>query len=67
MEPRREKVVAGDGAEWIRNLAYQHFPDAIQIVEIFHARQHLWDIARALHPLDPNSPTTMDSPSSTQT
>jgi len=46
------KVVIGDGAEWIRNLAEQHFPGAIQIVDLFHARQHLWDIARALHPLD---------------
>jgi hypothetical protein len=27
-----------------------HFPGAIQIVEIFHARQHLWDVARKLYP-----------------
>lgn len=47
-----KKVVIGDGAEWIWNIAGQHFPGAIQIVDLFHARQHLWDIARALHPLD---------------
>ena len=47
-----KKVVIGDGAEWIRNITAQHFPGAIQIVDLFHARQHLWDIARALHPLD---------------
>jgi hypothetical protein len=47
-----KKVVLGDGAEWIRNLADQHFPGAIQIVDIFHARQHLWDLARRLHPND---------------
>jgi len=47
-----KKVVIGDGAEWIWNLADQHFPGAVQIVDLFHARQHLWDIARALHPLD---------------
>lgn len=47
-----KKVVIGDGAEWIRNIAHQHFPGAVQIVDLFHARQHLWDIARALHPLD---------------
>ena len=46
------KVVIGDGAEWIRNITDQQFPGAIQIVDIWHARQHLWDIARALHPLD---------------
>jgi Uncharacterised protein family (UPF0236) len=47
-----KKVVLGDGAEWIWNLADQHFPGAIQIVDIFHARQHLWDLARRLHPND---------------
>ena len=33
-------------------FADQQFPGAVQIVDLFHARQHLWDIARALHPLD---------------
>jgi hypothetical protein len=47
-----KKVVIGDGAEWIWNLADQHFPGAIQIVDLFHARQHLWELARKLHPND---------------
>jgi hypothetical protein len=47
-----KKVVMGDGAEWIWNLAQQHFPGAIQIVDLFHARQHLWDLARLLYPTD---------------
>jgi len=46
------KVVMGDGAEWIWNLAAQHFPGAVQIVDLYHARQHLWDLARRLHPND---------------
>jgi hypothetical protein len=46
----QKKVVLGDGAEWIWNLAQQHFPGAIQIVDLFHARQHLWELARKLHP-----------------
>jgi hypothetical protein len=46
------KVVLGDGAEWIWNLAELHFPGAIQIVDLFHARQHLWNLARALYPND---------------
>jgi hypothetical protein len=45
-----KKVVIGDGAEWIWNLAAQHFPGAVQIVDLFHAREHLWDLARRLHP-----------------
>ncbi len=47
-----KKVVMGDGAEWIWNLADQHFPGAIQIVDLYHARQHLWDLVRKLHPND---------------
>jgi hypothetical protein len=48
-----KKVVLGDGAEWIWNIATDHFPGAIQIVDLFHARQHLWDLARLLYPNDP--------------
>lgn len=48
----KKKVVIGDGAEWIWNLADQHFPGAIQIVDLYHARQHLWELARKLHPND---------------
>ena len=47
-----KKVVMGDGAEWIWNLAEQHFPGAVQIVDLYHARQHLWDLVRKLHPND---------------
>ena len=46
------KVVIGDGAEWIWNIAQQEFPGAIEIVDLFHARQHLWDLARKLYPND---------------
>jgi hypothetical protein len=52
-----KKVVMGDGAEWIWNLAGQHFPGAVQIVDLFHARQHLWELARKLHPNDEASQT----------
>ena len=45
-----KKVVIGDGAGWIWNIAAQHFPAAIQIVDLYHARQHLWDLARKLYP-----------------
>ena len=47
-----KKVVIGDGAEWIWNNADLHFPGAIQIVDLFHARQHLWNVARLIHPGD---------------
>ncbi len=43
------RAVLGDGAPWIWNLATEHFPDAIQIVDRFHAKQHLSDVAKALY------------------
>jgi hypothetical protein len=46
------RVVMGDGSHWIWNLADRHFPGAIQIVDLYHARQHLWDLARLLFPGD---------------
>ncbi len=47
-----KKVVLGDGAKWIWDLAAQHFSGATQIVDLYHARQHLWELARKLHPND---------------
>jgi len=48
----QKQVVMGDGAEWIWNLVAEHFPEAIQIVDLYHARQHLWELARRLYPND---------------
>ena len=45
-----KKIFMGDGSEWIWNIADLHFPGATQIVDLFHARQHLWDLARKLYP-----------------
>ncbi len=48
----KKKVVIGDGAEWIWNLTADHFPGAIQIVDLYHVRQHLWELVRKLYPND---------------
>ena len=45
-------VILGDGGVWIWNIAEQHFPGAIQIVDLYHARQHIWDLAGKLFPDD---------------
>ena len=44
----RQIVVLGDGAAWIWNLASQHFPEATQIVDLYHAREHLHELAKLL-------------------
>ena len=43
------RVVLGDGAKWIWHLADEHVPDAVQIVDRFHAKQHLSDVAKSLY------------------
>ena len=48
----QRQVVLGDGAAWIWNLSHSYFPNAIEIVDIYHAREHLWDLGRTLFPCD---------------
>ncbi len=44
----RQLTILGDGAAWIWNIASAKFPEATQIVDLFHAREHLHDLARLL-------------------
>jgi len=45
--PRAEKIcVIGDGAPWIWNIADEEFSGAIQIIDLYHAREHYWNVAR---------------------
>jgi hypothetical protein len=44
----RQLVVLGDGAVWIWNLAAARFPAATQIVDLYHAREHLHELANFL-------------------
>jgi hypothetical protein len=46
----KRKVVLGDGAVWIWNDADIQFPGAVQIVDIYHAREHLFELAGRLLP-----------------
>lgn len=43
----QQVVILGDGAPWIWRLAEEQFPGAVQIVDEYHAREHVWDVARA--------------------
>jgi hypothetical protein len=44
----RQFTVLGDGAAWIWNIAAAKFPEATQVVDLYHAREHLHDLARKL-------------------
>ena len=44
----KQVVVLGDRAPWIWKLVAEHFPGAVQIVDLYHAQQHVWDVAHAV-------------------
>lgn len=43
-------VVTSDGAPWIWDLVDTNFPGAVQIVDFYHAGEHLMELCRLLHP-----------------
>jgi hypothetical protein len=47
-----DSSVSADGAEWIWNLVADLFPDSVQIIDWYHAPQHLAGAAHALYPQD---------------
>jgi|SRR6185312_12686633 len=47
-----EVLVVADGALWIWNLIADRFGTATQRLDFYHASQHLWAVAHALHPDD---------------
>ncbi len=47
-----DSSLTADGAEWIWNLAADYFPSSMQIIDWYHAKQHLAAAAKALFPDD---------------
>ncbi len=43
----KEVCVLGDGAPWIWNIADEQFYGATQIVDMYHAREHYWNVAKS--------------------
>lgn len=46
LEQAQQVIVLGDGAAWIWKIAEEHFPGAIEIVDLYHARQHVAELAK---------------------
>lgn len=38
--------ILGDAAAWINNIGKDYFPGATQIVDLYHAREHYWNVAK---------------------
>ncbi len=45
-------VVLGDAAEWIRTIKEEHFPQALQILDLYHTREHLSNLCKHLFGCD---------------
>ena len=46
----RAVLVVADGAPWIWNVAQDRWAGAHQLLDFYHASQHLWALGEALHP-----------------
>jgi hypothetical protein len=42
-------VILGDGASWIRTMCEEIFPDAVQILDLYHLKENIYDYAKYLH------------------
>ena len=42
----QRQVVLGDGAKWIWNIVEEFFPDAIQILDRYHAKERLHELSK---------------------
>ncbi len=45
----QEVIVIGDGAEWVWNQTRLHFGRATEILDWYHASEHVWGCANDLH------------------
>jgi hypothetical protein len=53
----REAVILGDGAAWIWKLADDHWTDRIDVVDFYHASEHLAAVAQAVFGDTPDART----------
>ena len=44
-----EVIALADGAVWIWNLVDAYFPEAVQIIDWYHASEHVWRFARVVY------------------
>ena len=51
-QPDRRQVVIGDGAEWIWNLSNELFANPVEILDLYHAKEHMWKVAKAVFSSD---------------
>jgi len=48
LDTAQRVIILGDGAVWIWNIADECFPYAIQIVDLYHASEYYWKVAKTV-------------------
>jgi hypothetical protein len=57
---KAEKVVViGDGARWVSGIAAMHFPMAIRIIDLYHAREHVTNLCKLVSGTDDQKTTAL--------
>lgn len=51
--PDTEVAALGDGAHWIWDAYAEHLPCRVEILDFYHAMEHLAKVAAAMYPEDP--------------
>jgi hypothetical protein len=44
----RQKLVVSDGAAWIWNVVQDRWADAVEVLDFYHASQHVWNLGEAV-------------------
>ena len=59
LDHAKRMIFLGDGAACIWKNAYLTFPDAIEILELYHACEHLGQLAPAIHDQNPGQDASL--------
>jgi len=43
------RLVVGDGAAWVWNVAADRWAGAVELLDFYHASEHAWELGRALY------------------
>lgn len=49
MNQFKRQAFLGDGAPWVWTTAADYFPNALQILDLFHANEHVTDLAKLIY------------------
>lgn len=49
LEHAKRVLVLGDGAAWIWKIAQDRYSFAVHRLDLWHLKEHLWDLAHAIH------------------